>query len=69
MVDCSELRDGVWEVDHSIETHAELQSTSSALNLSSVGKVCGCYLICFSCSPTSTEYNFHNETCVALANP
>ena len=30
-------------------------------------KVCGCCLVCFSCSPTFTRWHLHNETCVALA--
>ena len=33
-----------------------------------LGKVCGCYLVRFSCSPTSTNDILHNKTHVALAS-
>ena len=33
-----------------------------------LSKICGCYVVPFLCSPTSTRLDLHNKTRIAVAN-
>ena len=52
-------------------SEAQCSSTLLYITVKDLGyicKVCGCYVVLFSCSPTSTDHIYTKKTCIALTN-